>query len=167
MCALLLAGVHTQVVGSLTYFQRALVVSAAAAVHGPTFRTSFFAALNTWSAAAIVVMQVKRERGRLSGDVGRQSCSPPPQLVVAVGCGGCTEHLPLDARHQRCARVLTDVLSCAVLCCADCLLPAALCDELPAALDGHVGSTGAGPVDLHGWAAECSDLPPALDGGSH
>jgi hypothetical protein len=40
------------------YFQRALVVSAAAAVHGPTFRTAFFAALNTWSAAAILLMQV-------------------------------------------------------------------------------------------------------------
>jgi hypothetical protein len=49
---------HPQVVGSLMYFQRALVVSAAAAVHGPAFRTSFFAALNTWSAAAILMMQV-------------------------------------------------------------------------------------------------------------
>lgn len=47
-----------QVVGSLMYFQRALVVSAAAATHGPTFRTAFFAALNTWSAAAILLMQV-------------------------------------------------------------------------------------------------------------
>lgn len=73
-CVLLLAGVLTQVVGSLTYFQRALVVSAAAAVHGPTFRTSFFAALNTWSAAAILVMQVGTEGGQLSGNVGRQSC---------------------------------------------------------------------------------------------
>lgn len=49
-----------QVVGSLMYFQRALVVSAAAATHGPTFRTAFFAALNTWSAAAILLMQVGR-----------------------------------------------------------------------------------------------------------
>jgi hypothetical protein len=40
------------------YFQRALVVSAAAATHGPAFRTAFFAALNTWSAAAILLMQV-------------------------------------------------------------------------------------------------------------
>ena len=46
------------------YFQRALVVSAAAATHGPTFRTAFFAALNTWSAAAILLMQVG---GTLSG----------------------------------------------------------------------------------------------------
>lgn len=49
----------TYVVGSLMYFQRALVVSAAAAVQGPTFRTAFFAALNTYSAAAILLMQVR------------------------------------------------------------------------------------------------------------
>jgi hypothetical protein len=41
------------------YFQRALVVSAAAATHGPAFRTTFFAALNTWSGAAILLTQVR------------------------------------------------------------------------------------------------------------
>lgn len=52
------SAVCLQIVGSLMYFQRALVVSAAATIHGPAFRTTFFAALNTWSAAAILLMQV-------------------------------------------------------------------------------------------------------------
>ncbi|KAF6253317.1 hypothetical protein COO60DRAFT_1547527 [Scenedesmus sp. NREL 46B-D3] len=46
----------TYVVGSLMYFQRALVVSTA--VRGPSQRTAFFAALNTWSAACILLMQL-------------------------------------------------------------------------------------------------------------
>ncbi|WIA43362.1 hypothetical protein OEZ86_009851 [Tetradesmus obliquus] len=44
------------VVGSLMYFQRALVVSTS--VRGPSQRTAFFAALNTWSAACILLMQL-------------------------------------------------------------------------------------------------------------
>jgi ATP/ADP translocase len=38
------------------YFQRALVVSTS--VRGPSQRTAFFAALNTWSAACILLMQL-------------------------------------------------------------------------------------------------------------
>jgi ATP/ADP translocase len=38
------------------YFQRALVVSTS--VQGPSQRTAFFAALNTWSAACILLMQL-------------------------------------------------------------------------------------------------------------
>lgn len=38
------------------YFQRALVVSTS--VRGPSYRTAFFASVNTWSAACILVMQL-------------------------------------------------------------------------------------------------------------
>jgi ATP/ADP translocase len=53
---LLLLLLIPQVVGSLMYFQRALVVSTS--VRGPSQRTAFFAALNTWSAACILLMQL-------------------------------------------------------------------------------------------------------------
>lgn len=40
----------------MMYFQRALVVSTS--VRGPSYRTAFFATLNTWSAAGILLMQL-------------------------------------------------------------------------------------------------------------
>lgn len=47
---------HTQVVGSLLYFQRNLVV--AASVTAGTQRTAFFARLNSWSAGIIAALQL-------------------------------------------------------------------------------------------------------------
>jgi hypothetical protein len=68
-----------QVSGSMIYFQRVLVVSRA--VKGSTQRTAFFALLNTYSAFAVLLLQLTASSGML------RVLGVPAAL--ALGPGGC------------------------------------------------------------------------------